>query len=171
MEPAYYTNFGGAVLRYGEVPGAIGALESPDNHMPIGMVFPIGWTAEGLAAFRLQVYKADHPGRWVCFNRWFVRGVSRAGGPHRDQGRRADSHRQLQEDRRPAARATRRLAPVSGDPATRWAVDPFADATGGSPRSPRVEHVRPGLYTRVTLRRHPRAVHGVEGAPDAPARL
>ena len=40
MEPAYYTNFGGAVLRYGEVP-AIGVLESPDNHMPIGMAFPI----------------------------------------------------------------------------------------------------------------------------------
>jgi hypothetical protein len=79
MEPAYSTNFGGAVLRYGEVAGAIGALESPDNHMLIGMVFPIGRTAEGLAVFRLQVYKADLPGRWVCLNQWFVRGVSRAG--------------------------------------------------------------------------------------------
>src|SRR5512135_1515241 len=149
MEPAYSTNFGGAVLRYGEVAGAIGALESPDNHMLIGMVFPIGWTAQGLAVFRLQVYKADLPGRWVCLNQWFVRGVSRAGGLHRDQGRRADSHRQLQEDRRPAARATHRLAPVSGDPAARRAVDPFADATRESPRSPRVEPVRPGLYTRA----------------------
>jgi hypothetical protein len=43
MEPVYSsTNFGGAVLRYGEVPGALGALESPDNHMLIRMVFPIG---------------------------------------------------------------------------------------------------------------------------------
>ena len=42
MEPTYSTNFGGAVLRYDEVPGTIGALESPDNHMPIGMAFPIG---------------------------------------------------------------------------------------------------------------------------------
>jgi hypothetical protein len=147
MEPAYYTNFGNAAIRYGEVPGALGALESPDNHMPVGMVFPIGWTAEGLAVFRLQVHKADLPGRWVCLNRWFVRRVSRAGGLHRDQGRRADPHRQLQEDRRPTVRATRRLAPVSGGPATRRAVDPFADATRGSPRSPRVEHVQPGLHT------------------------
>ena len=80
MEPAYSTNFGGAALRYGAaLPGAIGVLESPDNHMPIGMVSPIGWTAEGLVVFRLQVYKADLPGRWVCLNRWLMRGVSRAG--------------------------------------------------------------------------------------------
>ena len=42
-------------------------------------MFSIGWTAEGLVVFRLQVYKADLPGRWACLNRWFMRRVSRAG--------------------------------------------------------------------------------------------
>ena len=32
-----YSNFGGAAIRYGEVPGALGVLESPDNPMPIGI--------------------------------------------------------------------------------------------------------------------------------------
>jgi hypothetical protein len=72
MEPAYSTNFGGAAIRYGEVPGAIGVLESPDNHMPIGMAFPLGWTAEGLALFRLVIGGEEIPGRWVCRARRFV---------------------------------------------------------------------------------------------------
>ncbi len=37
------SNLGGMALRYGAaLPGAIGVLESPDNHMPIGMAFPLG---------------------------------------------------------------------------------------------------------------------------------
>jgi hypothetical protein len=73
MEPAYYTNFGDTAIRYGEVPGTIGVLEAPDNHMPIGMAFPIGWTAEGLALFRLAIGSEEIPGRWVCRTRQFVR--------------------------------------------------------------------------------------------------
>ena len=73
MEPAYSTNFGDAALRYGEAPGTIGVLEAPDNHMPIGMAFPIGWTAEGLTLFRLVIGGAEIPGRWVCRARQFVR--------------------------------------------------------------------------------------------------
>jgi hypothetical protein len=73
MEPAYYTTFGDAVLRYSEVPGVISVLESPDNHMPIGMTFPIGWRAEGLTLSRLVIGGAEIPGRWVCRARQFVR--------------------------------------------------------------------------------------------------
>jgi hypothetical protein len=52
MEPAYYTNFGDAAIRYGEVPGTIGVLEAPDNHMPIGMASrsggrPRAWRCSG----------------------------------------------------------------------------------------------------------------------------
>jgi hypothetical protein len=67
------SSLGGMALRYGEVSGVIGVFEAPDNPMPLGMAFPSGGTAEGLALFRLQVHKADLPGRWVCLNRWFVR--------------------------------------------------------------------------------------------------
>jgi hypothetical protein len=72
MEPAYYTNFGDAAIRYGEVPSIIGVLEAPDNHMPIGMAFPIGWTAEGRALYRLVVGGEEIPERWVCRARRFV---------------------------------------------------------------------------------------------------
>src|SRR5512135_3429407 len=46
MDGAYYSNFGGAVIRHGEGPDVLGVLEAPDNHMPIG--------------------KADLTGRWAC---------------------------------------------------------------------------------------------------------
>ena len=72
MEPAYYTNFGDAAIRYGEVPGTLGVLEAPDNPLPIGMAFPIGWTAEGLTLFRLVIGGEKIPGRWVCRARRFV---------------------------------------------------------------------------------------------------
>ena len=36
------------------------------------MTFGAVRTAEGLALFRLQVPRADLPGRWVCLNRRFV---------------------------------------------------------------------------------------------------
>jgi hypothetical protein len=48
-------------------------LESPDNHMPIGMAFPIGWRAEGLTLSRLVIGGAEIPGRWVCRARQFMR--------------------------------------------------------------------------------------------------
>jgi hypothetical protein len=73
MEPAYYTNFGDAAIRYGEVPGTIGVLEAPDNPMPIGMALRIGWAAEGLALFQLAIGSEEIPGRWVCRARQFVR--------------------------------------------------------------------------------------------------
>jgi hypothetical protein len=36
------------------------------------MTFGAVRTAEGRALFRLQVPRADLPGRWVCLNRRFV---------------------------------------------------------------------------------------------------
>jgi hypothetical protein len=72
LDHVSYSNFGGAALRYGEVPGTIGVLEAPDNHMPIGMAFSIGWTAEGRALSRLVIGSEEIPGRWVCQARRFV---------------------------------------------------------------------------------------------------
>jgi len=43
MEPAYSANLGGAAIRDGQVPGALGMLESPDNPMPIGIALRIEW--------------------------------------------------------------------------------------------------------------------------------
>jgi hypothetical protein len=62
MEPAYYTNFGDAAIRYDEVPGTIGVLEAPDNRMPIGIALRIGWVAEGLALFRPVIGSEEIPG-------------------------------------------------------------------------------------------------------------
>ena len=41
MEPAYSTNLGGVAIRDGQVPGALGVLESFDNPLPIGIALRI----------------------------------------------------------------------------------------------------------------------------------
>ena len=61
MDSIFDSNFGGAAIRYGEVPGDMGVLESPDNPLPIGIACGSSGRAEGLALFRLQVHKADLP--------------------------------------------------------------------------------------------------------------
>ena len=66
------SNLGGVAIRYGEVSGVIGVFEAPDTPLRIGMTFGAVRTAEGRALFRLQVRRADLPGRWVCLNRRFV---------------------------------------------------------------------------------------------------
>jgi len=66
------SNLGGVAIRYGEASGVIGVFDAPDNPMPIGMTFGAVRMAEGRALFRLQVPRADLPGRWVCLNRRFV---------------------------------------------------------------------------------------------------
>ena len=65
----FYSNFGGVAIRYDEVPGALGMLESPrqppaDRDCAADRV----GGAEGLALFRLQVHKVDLPRRRVCPN-------------------------------------------------------------------------------------------------------
>jgi hypothetical protein len=66
------SNLGGVAIRYGEVSGVIGVFDVPDTPLRIGMTFGAVRTAEGRALFRLQVPRADLPGRWVCLNRRFV---------------------------------------------------------------------------------------------------
>ena len=65
------SNLGGVAIRYGEVSGVIGVFERPTP--------PADWDdvrgradGRGPALFRLQVPRADLPGRWVCLNRRFV---------------------------------------------------------------------------------------------------
>jgi len=69
----YFTNCGPerGPVRYHELPGAIGVLEAPDRHMPIGMAFEVGRTADGLAVWRLVIDGDDIPGRWVIVDREF----------------------------------------------------------------------------------------------------
>jgi hypothetical protein len=69
----YFTNAGPeqGPVRYRKLPSAIGVLEAPDRHMPIGMAFEIGRTADGLAVWRLVIHDADIPGRWVIVDREF----------------------------------------------------------------------------------------------------
>ena len=59
-------------LRYGQLLDAIGVLEAPDNHMPIGMAFGTGRTEDGLKVWKPHVHGADVPGRWVIIDRQFV---------------------------------------------------------------------------------------------------
>src|SRR5262249_55672542 len=60
----YYTNIGpkSGPIRHRDGLDAIGALESRDNHTPIGMALGWYWDAEGRAAFKLIVHGAQIPG-------------------------------------------------------------------------------------------------------------
>jgi hypothetical protein len=71
--PAYFTNASGpGAVRYGQLPGSIGVLESLDKPMPIGIASAIGRTEGGLAVWGLRVHGADVPGQWVIIDRRFV---------------------------------------------------------------------------------------------------
>jgi hypothetical protein len=61
-------------IRYGQIPGAIGVLDAPDQPMPIGMASRIGRTEGGLAVWQLAIHGADVPGRWVIVDRELGRG-------------------------------------------------------------------------------------------------
>jgi hypothetical protein len=69
----YFTNAGPerGPVRYHHLPSAIGVLAAPDRHMPIGMAFEIGRTADGLAVWRLVIDGDDIQGRWVIVDREF----------------------------------------------------------------------------------------------------
>jgi hypothetical protein len=72
MTERYFAHIGGAgPVRYGQVPGSIGVLASPDHPMPIGMASCIGWDRAGLAVWRLTVEGDDVLGRWIIVNREF----------------------------------------------------------------------------------------------------
>jgi hypothetical protein len=58
-------------VEYRDVPGSIGVLEALDNSMPIGIATEIGWTAKGLALWKLKVHGKELPGHWVIIDREF----------------------------------------------------------------------------------------------------
>jgi len=62
-------------IRYGDVPGSIGALEAIDKLMPIGEASCRTHDANGLAVWTLRIGKEDIPGRWVIVDREFKRTV------------------------------------------------------------------------------------------------
>jgi hypothetical protein len=70
---AYYTNVGpksGPIL-HRDGHDAIGVLQARDNHTPIGMALGTGWDDEGRLLYRLILYGAEVPGRWVVVDREF----------------------------------------------------------------------------------------------------
>jgi hypothetical protein len=69
----YFANIGNAKgsVKYRDVIGAIGVLESRDNHMPIGMAFCKTWDENGLAVWVLTIGGREIPGRWVIIDREF----------------------------------------------------------------------------------------------------
>ncbi len=71
MDSIFYSNFGGAAIRYGEVPGALGVLESPDNPMPIGIALRIEWA---------------EPRAWRCSGSRSTRRISPGGGCAKTDG-------------------------------------------------------------------------------------
>ncbi len=58
-------------IRYGQVPGSIGVLESLDKFMPIGEANCVTWDENGLAVWTLRISKEEIPGRWVIVDRGF----------------------------------------------------------------------------------------------------
>jgi hypothetical protein len=68
----YYTDhFGKGPVKYRDVIGSIGVLESPDNHMPIGIAHCRTHDENGLAVFELTVTGEKLPGRWMIVDREF----------------------------------------------------------------------------------------------------
>src|SRR5262249_5056469 len=69
----YYANAGPArgPLRYGDVPGAVGAREPRDKPMPTGMALRVGRDDAGRALWELVVDDVLVPGRWVVIDREF----------------------------------------------------------------------------------------------------
>jgi hypothetical protein len=58
-------------VRYRDIPGSIGVLESPDNRMPIGEAHCKTWDENGLAVWVLRVRGQPVEGRWVIVDREF----------------------------------------------------------------------------------------------------
>jgi hypothetical protein len=70
----YFTNVGGkGPVRYGQCPLAIGVTESRDSPVLVGAAHCIGRTDRGFALWRLVVRGRVSPGRWIIFNRRFLK--------------------------------------------------------------------------------------------------
>jgi hypothetical protein len=69
----YFTNISTkGKVRYGKFPFAISVLESPNNHVPIGMAFSATATDAGLAVWRLTVHGVKARGRYVVIDGEFI---------------------------------------------------------------------------------------------------
>jgi hypothetical protein len=71
---SYYTNIG---RRAGPILGsdclaAIGVLESPTDHAPIGTALGDGQDDDGRALWRLTVHDLELPGHWIVIDHRFV---------------------------------------------------------------------------------------------------
>jgi hypothetical protein len=72
MTVRYFAHISAAgLVRYGQLPGSIGVLDSPDLLMPIGLANCTGWDPAGLAVWRLRVEGDDVAGRWIIVDREF----------------------------------------------------------------------------------------------------
>ena len=58
-------------VKYGQVPGSIGVLESLDQFMPIGEATCRTWDGNGLAIWTIRIGKQEIPGRWIIVDREF----------------------------------------------------------------------------------------------------
>ena len=58
-------------MKYRDVPGSIGVLESMDNPMPIGQANCMTWDENGLAVWELSIAGQPIEGRWVIIDREF----------------------------------------------------------------------------------------------------
>ena len=65
-------------VRFGKFPFAISVLESPDNHVPIGMASSVTATDGGLAIWRLTIGNVQVPGRFVVIDGEFLKFVDAA---------------------------------------------------------------------------------------------
>ena len=59
-------------VKYDQVPGSIGVLESLDKPMPIGEASCKTWNEKGLAVWTLRIGGKEIAGRWVIVDRQFV---------------------------------------------------------------------------------------------------
>jgi hypothetical protein len=69
----YCANIGPArgPFLYCEAIAAIGVLEAPDRHLPIGVALPVLRHPSGAALWRLEVHGAELPGLWFIRDRRF----------------------------------------------------------------------------------------------------
>ena len=88
---SYFTNISTkGKVRYGKFPFAISVIESPSNHVPIGMAFSATATDAGLAVWQLTVHGVKVRGRFVFVDGEFVKlGDAASDPPARNPARRS----------------------------------------------------------------------------------
>jgi hypothetical protein len=71
---AYFTNDGprSGPIRWEHRIDALGVLESPTNHMPIGMALSFGEDGRRRSLWRLTVHGAKVPGVFIVVDREFI---------------------------------------------------------------------------------------------------